>query len=298
MMRLVDARLVDARVPNVLVPNAPPTAKCAFSTFHRSKALGVDVHKNLQVPRAGIQAAYAAAQLPVPDISTGVRSGDTTPSERRRLVSHPPDILITTPESLYLMLTSAAAEILSEVECVVVDEVHALAGSKRGAHLAVSLERLDDILPQPAQRIGLSATVRPPQEVARFLGGVHPIRIIGLRQTRCWKRLSRCHLWISRIPWRRTSPWDWAGIARTARGFSIITASTPRPAIEHAVYERVNAARSTIVFANSRRSTERMTAALNDIHAERTGGSGRYPLTPRQRVEGTASRRRNTAQGG
>ena len=138
------------------------------------KALGADVERNLRRPLAGI-----AAVGPTRSISVGVRSGDTPARERRRLRSHPPSILITTPESLYLMLTSAVRETLRTVETVIVDEIHSFAGSKRGTHLAVSLERLDDLLERPAQRIGLSATVSPPQEVARFLGGPHPVTIIA-----------------------------------------------------------------------------------------------------------------------
>ena len=138
------------------------------------KALGADVERNLRRPLAGI-----AAVGPTRPISVGVRSGDTPARERRRLRSHPPSILITTPESLYLMLTSAVRETLRTVETVIVDEIHSFAGSKRGTHLAVSLERLDDLLGRPAQRIGLSATVSPPEEVARFLGGPHPVTIIA-----------------------------------------------------------------------------------------------------------------------
>lgn len=138
------------------------------------KALGADVERNLRRPLAGI-----AAVGPTRPISVGVRSGDTPARERRRLRSYPPSILITTPESLYLMLTSAVRETLRTVETVIVDEIHSFAGSKRGTHLAVSLERLDDLLERPAQRIGLSATVSPPQEVARFLGGPHPVTIIA-----------------------------------------------------------------------------------------------------------------------
>ena len=137
------------------------------------KALGVDVERNLRRPLAGI-----AAIGPTRPISVGVRSGDTPARERRRLRNHPPDILITTPESLYLMLTSAARETLRAVETVIVDEIHSFAGSKRGTHLALSLERLDDLLERPAQRVGLSATVAPPEEVAHFLGGPHPVTII------------------------------------------------------------------------------------------------------------------------
>ena len=137
------------------------------------KALGVDVERNLRRPLAGI-----AAVGPTRPISVGVRSGDTPARERRRLRNHPPEILITTPESLYLMLTSAARETLRAVETVIVDEIHSFAGSKRGTHLALSLERLDDLLERPAQRVGLSATVAPPEEVARFLGGPHPVTIV------------------------------------------------------------------------------------------------------------------------
>ena len=138
------------------------------------KALGADVERNLRRPLAGI-----AAVGPALPISVGVRSGDTPAWERRRLREHPPEILITTPESLYLMLTSAARETLRTVETVIVDEIHSFAGSKRGTHLALSLERLDDLLERPAQRVGLSATVSPHEEVARFLGGPHPVTVIA-----------------------------------------------------------------------------------------------------------------------
>ncbi|WP_314210206.1 DEAD/DEAH box helicase [uncultured Actinomyces sp.] len=138
------------------------------------KALGADVERNLRRPLAGISAVGPARPIPV-----GVRSGDTPARERRRLRSHPPRILITTPESLYLMLTSTVRETLRTVETVIVDEIHSFAGSKRGTHLAVSLERLDDLLGRPAQRIGLSATISPPEEATRFLGGPHPVTIIA-----------------------------------------------------------------------------------------------------------------------
>ena len=138
------------------------------------KALGADVERNLRRPLAGISAVGPTRPIPV-----GVRSGDTPARERRRLRSHPPSILITTPESLYLMLTSTVRETLRTVETVIVDEIHSFAGSKRGTHLAVSLERLDDLLGRPAQRIGLSATISPPEEATRFLGGPHPVTIIA-----------------------------------------------------------------------------------------------------------------------
>src|SRR6202789_996007 len=153
------------------------------------KALAVDIERNLRAPLTGIRQAAQRLGLAEPDIRVAVRTGDTAAEERRKLASKPPDILITTPESLFLLLTSQARETLRGVETVIVDEVHALAGSKRGAHLAVSLERLDalrmgtsgvdgagqdgygkdgagqpsaaPLATGPAQRIGLSATVRP-----------------------------------------------------------------------------------------------------------------------------------------
>ena len=128
------------------------------------KALAVDVERNLRTPLAGLTRIAERRGLPAPDISVGVRSGDTPPARRRQLVAQPPDVLITTPESLFLMLTSAARATLAGVQTVIVDEIHAIAAGKRGAHLALSLERLDDLREgQPAQRIGLSATVRPPR---------------------------------------------------------------------------------------------------------------------------------------
>ena len=136
------------------------------------KALNNDIQRNLRIPLAGVRAAAAAAGLEWPEIRVAVRSGDTPQRERRALLTRPPHILITTPESLYLLLTSPRArEIFAPVRTVIVDEIHTLAGNKRGVHLSVSLERLQEPATRPIQRIGLSATIRPLEEVARFLGG-------------------------------------------------------------------------------------------------------------------------------
>lgn len=145
------------------------------------KALGVDVARNLEAPLAGIAAQCKAMGLNPPSIRVATRSGDTTAQERRAIASHPPDILVTTPESLYLILTSKARRILSTVRTVIVDEIHAIAGTKRGAHLALSLERLDMLTAEPAQRIGLSATVRPAEAAARFLGGARAVTIVDVQ---------------------------------------------------------------------------------------------------------------------
>ena len=150
------------------------------------KALAVDVERNLRSPLTGIRHTGDRLGEQVPEVTVGVRSGDTPAADRRRLVTQPPDIMITTPESLFLMLTSQARESLRGVETVIVDEVHAVAGTKRGAHLAVTLERLDALLDKPAQRIGLSATVRPLEEVARFLGGSAPVEIVAPPSTKEW----------------------------------------------------------------------------------------------------------------
>ncbi|MDT0144440.1 DEAD/DEAH box helicase [Microbacterium sp. PRC9] len=156
------------------------------------KALGVDVERNLRSPLVGIGQSARRLGLSVPEVTVGVRSGDTPAGDRRKLVQAPPDILITTPESLYLMLTSRAGETLRDVHTVIVDEVHAVAATKRGAHLAVSMERLDALRRSfapdapSAQRIGLSATVRPIDEVARFLGGAEPVEIVAPRASKAF----------------------------------------------------------------------------------------------------------------
>lgn len=169
---------------------APPATRILY--ISPLKALGVDVERNLRSPLVGIGQSARRLGLTVPDVTVGVRSGDTPAGDRRKLVQTPPDILITTPESLYLMLTSRAGETLRDVHTIIVDEVHAVAATKRGAHLAVSLERLDALRRSfapdapPAQRIGLSATVRPIDEVARFLGGAEPVEIVAPRASKAF----------------------------------------------------------------------------------------------------------------
>ena len=159
-----------------------PQLRCRVLYISPLKALAVDIERNLRSPLTGVGHAMRRLGLPQPQVRVGIRTGDTAADERRKLASKPPDILITTPESLFLLLTSKAREGLRGVETVIVDEVHALAGGKRGAHLALSLERLDALRRaadrRPVQRIGLSATVRPPQEVAAFLGGALPVTIV------------------------------------------------------------------------------------------------------------------------
>ncbi|MEX2080358.1 MAG: DEAD/DEAH box helicase, partial [Dehalococcoidia bacterium] len=148
------------------------------------KALTYDVERNLRAPLAGLRMAAVRACVAEPDIRVATRTGDTPPNEREAIRRDPPDILITTPESLYLMLTSRAREVLRTVGTVIVDEIHTMAGTKRGAHLALSLERLEELVVRPPQRIGLSATQRPLQEVARYLGGQRKVRIVDAGASR------------------------------------------------------------------------------------------------------------------
>ncbi|MEB4211555.1 ATP-dependent helicase [Mycobacterium sp. 94-17] len=214
------------------------------------KALAVDVERNLRTPLAGLTRIAERHRLPAPDISVGVRSGDTPPAARRQLISRPPDVLITTPESLFLMLTSAARETLAGVQTVIVDEIHAIAAGKRGAHLAVSLERLDALREdKPAQRIGLSATVRPPEELARFLSGAVPTTIVAPPSAKTVELTVQVP-----VP-------DMANLEN----------NTIWPDVENRLVDLIESHGSTIVFANSRRLAERLTARLNEIHAERSG---------------------------
>lgn len=227
------------------------------------KALGVDVERNLRAPLIGITQTAKRLGLPAPLITVGVRSGDTTAADRRSLLSHPPDILITTPESLFLMLTSKARETLDEVDTIIVDEVHAVAGTKRGAHLAVSLERLDALLPKPAQRIGLSATVEPKELVAQFLAGSAPVEIVAPPSKKTWD------LTVS-VPVEDMSDLQGAaGAFDSGPASGLQPHASIWPHVEEKIVDLVLANQSTIVFANSRRLAERLTARLNEIYAER-----------------------------
>lgn len=233
------------------------------------KALGVDVERNLRSPLVGIDQSARRLGIRVPEVTVGVRSGDTPSADRRKLLADPPDILITTPESLYLMLTSQAAETLRGVHTVIVDEVHAVAATKRGAHLAVSLERLDALLERPAQRIGLSATVRPIDEVARFLGGAAPVEIVAPRATKAFD----LRVVVPLPDLANPPPPPGAPDAADADWYESSPPATGSvwPHVEEAIVDRVLAHRSTIVFANSRRLAERLTGRLNEIYAERLG---------------------------
>ena len=223
------------------------------------RALAFDVEKNLRSPLVGIRMAAERLGIEITVPTVAMRTGDTSMQDRRRLARVPADILITTPESLYLMLTSKARETLAGVETVIIDEIHALAPTKRGAHMALSMERLDALVTgagnPPVQRIGLSATQRPLEEVARFLGGFdtttgrpRPVTIVdaGVRK---------------QLDIEVVVPVDDMSDLGEARSLW--------PSIHPKLLELVMTHRSTLIFANSRRSAERLAAALNELAFER-----------------------------
>ncbi|MFH8489831.1 ATP-dependent helicase [Streptomyces longisporoflavus] len=243
-------------------PPADPKKRCRVLYVSPLKALAVDVERNLRSPLTGIRQESVRLGRPEPEVRVGIRSGDTPPAERRALSTRPPDILITTPESLFLMLTSAARDALTGIETVILDEVHAVAGTKRGAHLALSLERLDELLPRPARRIGLSATVRPVDEVARYLS---PQRRVEIVQPPSGKEFDLSVV----VPVEDLGELGGSPAADSDQG-----AERPSiwPHVEERITDLVQAHRSTIVFANSRRLAERLCNRLNEIAYERATG--------------------------
>ncbi len=233
---------------------APPDPKrrCRVLYVSPLKALAVDVERNLRAPLAGIRQAADRLGHPLPDIRVSMRTGDTPADERRAFSRTPSDILITTPESLFLLLTSATREALRGIETVIIDEVHAVCATKRGAHLALSLERLDALLERPAQRIGLSATVRPIDETARFLGGAANVTVV---QPPAAKTIE-----VSvQVPVEDLTRLDEETDSEEPRRASIW------PAVEERVFDLIAGHRSTIVFTNSRRGAERLCARLNEL---------------------------------
>src|SRR3954465_9857742 len=216
------------------------------------KALSYDVEKNLRAPLRGIGA----------ELNVAIRTGDTPQRERRDMVKHPPDVLITTPESLYLMLTSRAREIFAETETVIVDEIHAVAQTKRGAHLAITLERLAEQAGRDIQRVGLSATQNPLEEVGRFLVG--PKRTCTVVDTGTRKPLDlKIHVPVESMVEPEQSDLELAPFAGQEA-----TRKSIWPAIYPELLSLVREHRSTIVFVNNRRAAERLALRLNELAEE------------------------------
>ncbi|GIU88738.1 MAG: DEAD/DEAH box helicase [Acidimicrobiia bacterium] len=248
-------------------PEPPRDRRCRVLYVSPLRALAVDVEKNLRAPIAGIALAAERLGVPVRAPTVALRTGDTPAKDRRALVRDPPDVLVTTPESLYLMLTSRARDSLRSVEHVIVDEIHALAPTKRGAHLALSLERLEALTERPPQRIALSATQRPLDEMARFLGGYtgagpRPVTVVDAG--------SRKPLELEVV----VPVDDLAEPAGPPAGFDgplDLEAGSRRgiwPHVHPRLVELIRAHRTTIVFCNARRLAERLAAHLNDLAGE------------------------------
>ncbi|HZV51137.1 MAG TPA: DEAD/DEAH box helicase [Candidatus Dormibacteraeota bacterium] len=266
-------------------PPASPSRRCRVLYVSPLKALAVDVERNLRAPLVGLRLQAGRLGLPVPELAVAIRSGDTPGGERRAMERHPPDVLITTPESLYLLLTSAARRILTGVRWVIVDEIHAVAANKRGAHLAVSLERLCALTAADPQRIGLSATQRPLEEVARFLGGVdRPVEIVEAVRTPRTLEL-RVEVPVEDMAdLERGAPEPPSGPAAAWAG----ELPAPRRSIWPAIYPRllqlIEEHRSTIVFVNSRRLAERLAARLNELAGEEVALAHHGSIAREQRL--------------
>src|SRR3954463_2697588 len=219
------------------------------------KALSYDVERNLRAPLRGVGS----------DVTVAVRTGDTPQKERMAIRRHPPDILITTPESLYLMLTSQAQEVLKGVETVIVDEIHAVAPTKRGSHLALTLERLEQAAGRPVQRIGLSATQNPLEEVGRFMVG--PQRTCTIVDAGVRKPLDlRIQVPVeSMVEPEQSAPLD---PLDPTPGGTEATRKSIWPAMYPQLLELVREHRSTIIFVNNRRGAERLALRLNELAAK------------------------------
>src|SRR5204863_5621931 len=220
------------------------------------KALNYDIERNLRGPLAGLRS----------ELTVAVRTGDTPQKERQRMLRHPPDILITTPESLFLMLTSQAREILRGVETLILDEVHAVAGTKRGAHLALSVERLQRLVAEPVQRIGLSATQRPLEEIGRFVSGGSEIQLVDAGRAK-------------ELDLEIVVPMDDMTVPEEGSYNSVW------PSIYPKILDLVSEHRSTIVFVNNRRLAERLALRLNELAEREIARAHHGSLAREQRVE-------------
>jgi ATP-dependent helicase Lhr and Lhr-like helicase len=296
----------------MFTPRPPKEQRCRVIYVSPLKALAVDVERNLRAPLIGIanMARERGDDFIIPEIAT--RTGDTPQSERARFGREPADILITTPESLYLMMTSNAREVLRGIETVIIDEIHALVPNKRGAHMMLSLERLAMRCEKPPQRIGLSATQRPLEEVAHFLGGVasSPLPVAGNRQPATGNGEQELHDEFTektkpafrpvtivntgekkKLQLRVEVPVeDMARVAEATEIASGPAAAGPKapsiwPAIHPRLLELIRAHTSTLIFVNSRRLAERLAAALNELAGETLVQAHHGSIARMQRVE-------------
>lgn len=268
-------------------PLPPDEQRCRVLYISPMKALAYDIEKNLDRPLAGIQHYAEQHDLPFTAITTAMRTGDTPQRERRAMLKTPPDILITTPESLYLLLTSQARSILASVETVIVDEVHAIASSKRGSHLALTLERLEEVTAVAPQRIGLSATQRPLETIAEFLGGgtiqgdVWTPRLVTIVDAPSDKVLDiAIHVPVLDLARPETTPLDGDTVEELLPGErrSVWPAMYPR------LLELILENTTTLLFVNSRGLAERLSAELNRLAGEEITKAHHGSVSREQRV--------------
>ena len=310
-------------IDRVMFAPLPATReRCRVLYISPLKALAVDVERNLRAPLAGIRnvAQRRSDVFVVPGVA--VRTGDTPATERVRFQREPADILITTPESLFMLLTSEARHVLRSVETVIVDEIHALVPTKRGAHLALSLERLEALTARPPQRIGLSATQRPLEEVARFLGGAQPRDLPRRRRPPARRKRGAAPPIAAAATSEIHDEFAGADLAAAWRPVTIVDAHAPkklaltvevpvedmarldvpieipsgpaaqgsvRPSIWSSIHPRllelIRAHRSTLLFVNSRRLAERLASALNELAGEPLVRSHHGSIARAQRTE-------------
>jgi ATP-dependent helicase Lhr and Lhr-like helicase len=269
-------------------PTPPEPERCRILYISPMKALAYDIDRNLRAPLAGISLAARQLGIEPPRITTAMRTGDTPPAERAAMLRHPPDILITTPESLYLMLTSRAREMLAPVQYVIVDEIHSVAATKRGTHLALTLERLGAATDRPPQRIGLSATQRPLQRISEFLGGgertqqevpwqPRPVTIVDAP----WEKQLEIEIVVPVADMTRpeeTLPPDGKGTDDPGR-------KSIWPAVYPQLLDLVLGHTSTLLFVNSRGLAERLAAEINRLAGEELVQSHHGSVSREQRVE-------------
>ena len=256
--------------------NSEPRAGLRLIYVSPLKALNYDIERNLRGPLAGLQSQLRVA----------VRTGDTPQKERAAMLREPPDILITTPESLYLLLTSRARENLKGVRTLILDEVHAVAGTKRGAHLALSVERLERLVDEPFQRIGLSATQRPLEEIGRFVSGARPIRLVDAGIA---KKLD-LQVVVPLEDMRELPSTDALSTPVLSDGVEMgpgveTSSQSIWPSIYPAILRLVEEHRSTIVFVNNRRLAERLALRLNELAEKEIARAHHGSIARGQRLE-------------
>ena len=211
------------------------------------KALNNDIYRNLELPLSGLRQKTSEQGLEIPEVKISVRTGDTPQKERTRMLKDPPDILITTPESLFIMLTSDSyRKLFSTTEYIIVDEIHSICSNKRGVHLSLSIERVERIAGKPLKRIGLTATINPLEEAARFLSGGRDVTVINCDRKR---------------------PLE-LSLSLPVKDLKVLPENTVWPSIYAELMALVRAHRSTLIFVNNRRVAEMVAAGMNSLAGE------------------------------